>query len=145
MDVKSTVDRVSCDSGQARSRYCALHRRRTRSQDPVLAIRRAFIGHGRASLPCTRRGAVHEPMTEDFAPRASIRGIHRAAYAQNWVPRKPLLSRRRPIERYNSEGIREALVEKKVRTRRQSMRPRLAASSDSLSVEFRELTTEADV
>jgi hypothetical protein len=56
-----------------------------------------------------------------------------------------LLSRRRPIERYNSEGIREALVEERVRTRRQSVRPRLAASSDFLSVELCELTTEADV
>jgi hypothetical protein len=84
-------------------------------------------------------------MGEDFEPRASIRGIHRAAYAQNWVPRKPLLSRRRPIERYNSEGVREALVEERIRTHRQSVRPRLAASNDFLSVEFCELTTEAGV
>jgi hypothetical protein len=98
-----------------------------------------------ALLQFTPRSAVHEPIAEDFEPRASIRGIHRAAYAQNWVPRKPLLSRRRPIERYNSEGIREALVEERVRTRRQSARPWLAASSNFLLVEFREQTTEADV
>src|SRR5580658_2481533 len=58
-------------------------------------------------------------MAEGFESRASIRGNSRRSVCPNWVPREPLRSRRRPIERYNSGGKQEALW-KSVRTHRQS-------------------------